>query len=195
MIPYDVGIGIGAFAAIVLTIVVYVIIMPKKNDGKFGNPFFQFLHDLFHFKKLFIGEILKFIYVLATVACETVGLFGLLGYQEYFYRGRESTFLYGLILMIAGPIVIRIAYEFIMMFILLIQNVIDINNKLGKKDDNKGDDPFATGNPFAAMKQPGAPINPGAPVNPVNPINPGAPIRPSAPPVQNQNTQTPTQQF
>ena len=36
----------------------------------------------------------------------------------------------GLLMMILGPIIIRLAYEFIMMFILLVKNVIQINNKL-----------------------------------------------------------------
>ena len=41
----------------------------------------------------------------------------------------------GLLIMIIGPIVIRILFESTMLFILLVQNVIEINKKLSKKED------------------------------------------------------------
>ena len=37
---------------------------------------------------------------------------------------------YGLLLMILGPIVVRLIFEFLMMALLLVKNVISINNKL-----------------------------------------------------------------
>lgn len=37
---------------------------------------------------------------------------------------------YGLLLMILGPIVVRLIFEFVMMALLLVKNVISINNKL-----------------------------------------------------------------
>ena len=46
-----------------------------------------------------------------------------------------ATFFGGIAVAIVGPIVLRLAYEGIMMFILLVKNVIEINNKM--KDDKK----------------------------------------------------------
>lgn len=37
---------------------------------------------------------------------------------------------YGLLLMILGPIVVRLIFEFLMMALLLVKNVISINNKM-----------------------------------------------------------------
>lgn len=52
---------------------------------------------------------------------------------------------YGILVMILGPIVIRLVYELLMMVIILIKNVISINNKLKNQNgDNATDDVFAS---------------------------------------------------
>lgn len=142
MFPFEVALVLGGIVALILTIIVYVHIMPRKNDGKFENKFKQTLHDFFHFKKLYLEEILKFVYVLATIASMCVGFMLLLGYVEKYYYSlgtyydyRESTFLYGLATMIGGPIALRLGYEILMMAILLVKNVIEINSKLPMKND------------------------------------------------------------
>ena len=73
-------------------------------------------------------------------------------HYDYYYGatiGGQSYFLPGLLLMVLGPIVLRITYEFMMLTILLVKNVIDINKKL---------------------KAPEAPVAPKAPVAPVEPV-------------------------
>ena len=62
-------------------------------------------------------------------------------YSGYRY---EWVGYYGLIMMILGPIAIRIVYEFIMMAILLVKNVIQINNKLKNQNDGEAGDIFAS---------------------------------------------------
>lgn len=138
MFSMDVALTLGSIAAVVLTVLLYIKVLPKKLDGSLNNKYLQFLHDFFHFKKLYLEEVLKAVFVLATVACVCVGVFLLLGYEESYhysyysgsYTTRESTFLYGLAVLIGGPISLRLAYEGIMMFILLVKNVMDINGKL-----------------------------------------------------------------
>ena len=132
---------LGITAALLLTIVVYAKIMPKRLDGQFYNPLAQKLHDFFHFKKLYLEEVLKFIYVLATIFDICYGAALLLGYT-YEYTGKmpsgwteKPTFGYGLLLLIVGPIVLRLAYEGLMMFVLLVKNTIEINNKLSAKTE------------------------------------------------------------
>lgn len=137
--------GVGGVLALAATIVLFIMVMPKSKDGKLGNKFLQFAHDYFHFKTLYIEMILKFIFAFATLSCILCGflmLFGKIGYSYY----AQSTAGYGLLLMIAGPIVIRIVYEFTMMLILLVKNVMDINNKL------KGTEPEVV------FEQPGEPV-------------------------------------
>ena len=58
-------------------------------------------------------------------------MFGKFEYYGYFgMTFTQSTFLYGLGIMLLGPLVLRVTYEFVMMAILLVQNVIGINRKL-----------------------------------------------------------------
>ena len=125
--PMETASVLGLIAALVGTILLYVFIMPRRMNGNFANPFLQFLHDLFHFKQLFIETIMKFIYTLLTMYCIGSGFFML-----FVMAGNESLALTGLLTMILGPIFIRIIYEFLMMSILLVQNVLEINKKLGK---------------------------------------------------------------
>lgn len=57
----------------------------------------------------------------------------LFSWETYYGWGETYTHyngLYGLILIVGGPIVLRLFYEMMMMFVLLVQNVIDINRKL-----------------------------------------------------------------
>ena len=138
MYPFEAALVLGGVATIVAIILLYVKVMPKKFDGTFKEEILQKLHDFFHFKKLYLEEVLKFIYVLATVATVCAGAFMLLAYYEdfnwyTFTSEKQSTFLYGLALIVAGPIALRLSYEVFMMFILLVKNTIEINNKLGAK--------------------------------------------------------------
>lgn len=150
---------IGLAVALVLAILAYVFIMPKKRDGKFTNKPGQLLHDFFHFKRLFLEDFLKFTYVLATVACICCGLLMMVGYHEssytyevphyeYYYGTRyhsysewvtettqKSTFWPGLITTFIGPIAVRFVYELSLMFILLVKNVMEINKKLPQRKE------------------------------------------------------------
>lgn len=106
-------------------IVLYVMVLPKKKDGQLPHKILQFLHDFFHFKTLYLEVILKFIFTLATCVVVFLGFFTLFG-EDYW---GDSTIGQGLLILVLGPVALRIAYESIMMFILLVKNVIDINNK------------------------------------------------------------------
>ena len=132
MYASNVATALGIFSAIIGTIVFYVMVMPKKKDGNFYNPFLQFLHDFLHFKKLYVEEVIRFFYVLLTVFSICGGFFMLFGYVDYGFT-EESTFVTGLIMMIAGPVIIRFVYGFMVMAILAVKNIIEINNKLPEK--------------------------------------------------------------
>ncbi len=130
-----VSLVLGIIAAIAITVYLYLKVLPRKYDGKLPNKYWQFAHDFFHFKKLYLEEVLKAIYVLANAACIAIGAFMLISFQTYtsYYYGYSRTTWYGgygLLLIICGPIALRLAYEGIMMFILLVKNTIEINNKL-----------------------------------------------------------------
>jgi len=125
---------IGIVLAVAATIFICVRVLPKKYDGRLDSKFLQFLHDFFNFKTFYIEALTKFIFVLLTCLCIFVGFLIMFGKFEYYgYFGMtftQSTFLYGLGIMLLGPLVLRVTYEFVMMAILLVQNVIDINRKM-----------------------------------------------------------------
>lgn len=138
---------LASIAAVVATVLAFIFIVPEKKKDRL-NGFGKFLHNLVNFKFLIIEKIFQALYILATAFSIAFGFFMLFYVQKgySYYGGSYSKWYggYGLLFMIVGPIAIRIAYEFIMMAILLVKNVISINNKL--KNQNDGPD---RGDPFA----------------------------------------------
>ncbi len=122
---------------IAAVILAYIFIIPEKRRAVL-NKFGQFLHDLLNFKFLIIEKILQFCYVFLTALCVCGGFFSLF-----------ESFGAGLLIMILGPISVRVIYEMAMMFIILIKNVIKINNKLKDQNEGKTADVFSQNN----MKQ------------------------------------------
>lgn len=126
--------SLGAIASLIVTIVLCLTVVPdKKRDSLKG--FGRFLNDLFNFRGLLIEAIIKVLYVLITVTFVVGGFFMLfiVNTQENFFTGETSSVWYGwvgLIAMILGPIATRLLFEGMMLFILLVKNTIQINNKL-----------------------------------------------------------------
>lgn len=141
---------VGAVLALVATILAFVYIVPEKRRVKL-NKFGKFLHDTVNFKFLIIEKILQALYIFATALVIFSGFFMLFYVQEgYTYHSYYSTYTtpsiwyggYGLLLMILGPIVIRLGYEFLMMAILLVKNVIQINSKLKSESKEGSEEQF-----------------------------------------------------
>ena len=104
---------VGAIFAIAAAVLAFIFIIPDKKRAKL-NKFGQFLHDLCNFKFLIIEKILQFCYVLATaytLICGFFMLFWVESYSGYYYSRSEWYGYYGLLMMILGPIGVRIAYE------------------------------------------------------------------------------------
>ena len=125
---------LGTIATIVLMILAYKFIIPEKKRANL-NPLGRFLHDVFNFKFLIIEKVLRFFYVLATIACVCYGVCMIFGINIYHSYYSDKTYfdwygIYGLLAALIGPFVIRLAYETIMMGILLVKNVMQINKKL-----------------------------------------------------------------
>ncbi len=148
-------------AALVLSI----IFLPKSSRERMGNGG-RFFHDLFNFRHFFIGDILKFIYIFLTVSTILEGIYMLIEV------GGE-----GLLIMLLGPVAIRLIYEFIMMFISLVENVSDINKQMKGQAPQQPQAPTA---PFTPPVQ--EPVNYASFVKPVTPVTPveQAPQQPQA---------------
>ena len=119
--------------AIAATVLALIFITPENKRERL-NAFGKHLHDLLNFKSLLIEKILKFFYVLSTAYVLFTGFFMLFMVQKvptgwYETESRWVGYL-GLIVLLLGPIVVRIAYEFLLMAILAVKNIIEINKKM-----------------------------------------------------------------
>lgn len=108
--------------AIAGTVLSYIFIIPKSKAREL-NKFWRFVHDTFNFKTLLVEHIFKALYVFLTIYMIAYG-----------FCSMFVSFLMGILLMVLGPIVMRITYEMIMMFIILVKNTSDIRNKLCDDD-------------------------------------------------------------
>ena len=125
---------IALLLSIALTVALAILVLPSKKRANLPK-FFIFLHDLFNFKYLIIEKILKILYVFATVACLVYGFLTLITSPATYVPGAMA--LTGLLTMIVGPIVVRISFELMMTFLLLVKNTIEINNKIKNQTKDK----------------------------------------------------------
>ena len=115
--------------ALVATVLAFIFIVPEKKLGKL-NKFGKFIHNTLNFKYLIVEKILQALYIFFTAYVILEGFFMLFVVDRW--SGWQG--LTGILTMILGPIAIRLVFEFTMMVIVLIKNVIQINNRLAGKD-------------------------------------------------------------
>lgn len=124
-----VGVGVGiwtviaAILAIVGGILVYFLFVKSKNTPK--GKFAKWLKDFLSFKVMWIEPILKVVYYVATI-------FSVLYSFTFLALGGVGILLW-LGVLIFAPILIRIAYEATMMFIMIWRNTQDISDNTKKK--------------------------------------------------------------
>lgn len=144
------NINLGAFGiiatilAIAATVVAFVMIVPERKREKLGR-FGKFLHDAVNFKFLIVEKILQALYIFVTAYVILCGFFMLFMAPET-WTGRHWLGGYGILLMVLGPIAVRLCYELLMMAVLLLKNVISINHKLADQTGNGSGDVFAAPN-------------------------------------------------
>lgn len=87
--------------------------------------------DILNFKYLLLESILRCLYIFATAFCLISGFLHLFSFTTNPWTGESIWMgLPGLVLLLFGPIVVRLTFEGLMMMILLVKNVIQINQKL-----------------------------------------------------------------
>ena len=145
-----------AIVALILTVVIFIFLLPKWRDGTFGNKFFQFVHDYFNFKQIYIEYILKFLFVFLTFMVIFGGLYVIFApvFDDYEWTSIGDSFIPGLAVMVLGPVIIRLLYEACMVTILMLKNVVELNNK------TKDESPTAASRlAHKAPKTPQEPVN------------------------------------
>ena len=163
---------ISALLALAATIVLFILVFPEKKKEKL-NKFFLTLRKLLSSEYLLIEKIIRFFYVFNTLFCVIAGLLFIFDFQKsysysYYYGGSSSTVWLGWIgpiIMVVGPILMRLIYEASMMFIMLVKNTIDIRNHLIDKDVP---DPFKSDITPMKLKKESAPKAAQYPPYPVN---------------------------
>ena len=127
--------------AIAATVLAFIFVVPEKKREKLGT-FGKFVHDTVNFKYLIVEKILQALYIFATAYTILCGFF-MLFMTTTTWTGTRWLGGWGILLMLLGPIVIRLLYELLMMAVLLVKNVIEINCKLRAQDGAKANDVFA----------------------------------------------------
>ena len=117
--PVILALIIGIIIAVIGTVLMYMFVIPDRCRDRLP-AFLQFIHDIVNFKTMLLEDVIKILYVFLTLGCIITGILLLFG----------STYWIGLIVLIIGPLVLRIIYEMIMLFVLQVQNVISINRKM-----------------------------------------------------------------
>ena len=143
---------IGGILAGVATVLAYVFIVPESRREKL-NAFGKFLHDTFNFKYLIVEKILQALYIFFTADLIILGFFMLFAAPEDFFGHRHWLGGYGILIMILGPILIRLVYELLMMAILLLKNVISINNKLRNQNGKEEKDSVFAAPDMSGLRQ------------------------------------------
>lgn len=141
----------GGLLSVAVTVLLFIKVLPAKYDGTFSKKIFQKVHDYFNFKNLYLESILKALFTFLSIACvvggilmATVGntIWAISKSIEYAAMGYNSSWIFttyityffaGIGIAVLGPVVLRLVYEGFMMFIILVKNVVEINNKM-KKD-------------------------------------------------------------
>ncbi len=118
---------IAAILAIIGGILVYFLFVRSKTEPK--GKFAKWLKDFLSFKVMWIEPILKCVYYIATI-------FTILFSFSFLALGGYGVLMFFLWL-ILGPIVVRLAYEMTMMFIMIWHNTRDIAENTKKKEATK----------------------------------------------------------
>ena len=114
---------IAAIIALVGGILLYFLFVKAKEEPK--GKFSKWLKDFLAFRIMWIEPILKVVYYVATI-------FVMLFSFSFLSLGGTGVLMW-LMMLVLGPIGIRLAYEFTMMFIMIWRNTKDISDNTKKK--------------------------------------------------------------
>ena len=142
---------IATILAIIATVATFILVVPESKREKLGR-FGKFLHDAVNFKFLIVEKILQALYIFVTAYLILCGFFMLFMAPET-WTGRHWLGGYGILLMVLGPIAVRLCYELLMMAVLLLKNVISINNKLRNQNGGKEQDGIFAAPDMSALRQ------------------------------------------
>ena len=104
-------------------ITLYFTFLAKKNENKFKG-FWGWVYDFLLFKKLFSENLLKVLYLILAIFTTLVSI-AMIPFSAF-------GFLIALLFLVIGNVTLRIAYEFLLVKLLICRNTTEINDKLSK---------------------------------------------------------------
>lgn len=111
---------VALLVAVILAVVLYFTFLSKKNEGKFTGIKGK-IYNFLCFNKFYVEDILKLLYLIVAVIITVLGIAALF-----------DTFFGGLAIIVIGNVALRIAYELLMMFIILCRKTVSMDRKLDK---------------------------------------------------------------
>lgn len=120
---FTIWVGVATLLAVVGGILLYFLFVRNKTNPK--GKFTKWLKDFLSFKIMWLEPILKCAYYIVTILVILVS-FGFLSY------GGVGVLMF-IITLILGPILVRLGYEFTMMFVMIWRNTRDIAENTKKK--------------------------------------------------------------
>lgn len=103
--------------ALAATVIIYCVFMDKRNKDSYSNHLKK-LYDYLHFNNFFMEPILKITYIFSSLYL-TISAFGYIG----------TSFLFFLLLLILGNIILRMVFEGLMVIYKIYLNLNEINKK------------------------------------------------------------------
>lgn len=141
LLPINGSVAVLAFLFLLLLlaviggIVLHATFLSPKNEGRYQG-FLGEIYDFLTFRKLVIEGVLRFVYVISACVMTVYGVI-----QLFLADTFATGILYCLAFMVLGNVALRIAFEFVLMFILICKNLIEMNQKLRPRT-KRGPDTF-----------------------------------------------------
>ena len=125
---YSVCIIIGVIFAILATVLAWIFIVPEKK-AKTLNKFWYKIHRILNLKDLLIEKILKTLYIFSTAFTIFGGFMLLFAVKQGVFRDKWIGYI-GILIIVFGPIAVRLVQEILMSYFILISSVQNIQNKV-----------------------------------------------------------------
>jgi len=137
---------ISVVLALTATVLLMIFVLPQKKGKDLGG-FVKLMHDFFNFKFYTVEKLLKVLYIFATSYSIIQGIFDLFKTEELYY-GLDSEWVgyTAVISIFLTPLIIRVVYEFILMAITAMKNIVSMNSKLQSQNGIAPEEVFATFN-------------------------------------------------
>lgn len=106
-------------SAVILGIVLSCTFLKKSNEGKFVG-LKEIIYNALTFNRFYAEKIIKFLYVIAACVITVAGLTCIV----------LGAFLAGLCLIVIGNIILRVAVELVLMFVMICKKTVSIDKRL-----------------------------------------------------------------